>query len=197
MCIYGKIFINFHDESSHLIFIIEHVMAVNFVFENNTKREINYSTKFKWNKHKSEIKNLLDYLFNANQQEFIWHPTRQKFFNFFRKHQNFFNETIILDLVNHKGDHEFLSCVHRLLLDVNENTIQEIRNDPNSHKEFHHIILIFVDYLLLPDIFMREFKRDKNEIKINQYCHTVKNIHKKVHPDCKLAVDSIMQANTK
>ena len=35
---------------------------------------------------------------------------------------------------------------------------------------------------------MREFKRDTNEIKINQYCHTVKNIDKKVHPDSKLAV---------
>jgi hypothetical protein len=94
-------------------------------------------------------------------------------------------------LGNHEGVHEFLSCVLRLFLDVNENTIQEIRNDPNSHKEFHHIILIFVDYLLLPDIFMRELKRDTNEIKINQYCHTLKNIDKKVNPDRNLRSQSM------
>ena len=46
---------------------------------------------------------------------------------------------------------------------------------------------------------MREFKRDTNEIKINQYCHTVKNIDKKVHPDRKLAVaihENICKINT-
>ena len=46
---------------------------------------------------------------------------------------------------------------------------------------------------------MREFKRE-NEIKINQYCHTVKSLDKKVHPDSKLAVaihENICKINTK
>jgi hypothetical protein len=65
-------------------------------------------------------------------------------------------------------------------VNLNENTIVQIKSDPYAIKEFYHLIVLFLDYLILPDIFMREFRKDMNtEIIINQYCHTIKRSDKK------------------
>ncbi len=60
---------------------------------------------------------------------------------------------------------------------------------PNAIKEFYHLILLYLNYHILPDIFMREFRKDMHtEIIINQYCHAFKSSDNKTHPDSKLAV---------
>jgi hypothetical protein len=52
-------------------FYIAHATAVNLVFNSKTLTEINFSTKMKWREHKSEIRNLLNYLFGENIDQLI------------------------------------------------------------------------------------------------------------------------------
>jgi hypothetical protein len=68
--------------------IITHATAVNLVFNSKTLAEINFSTKMKWREHKSEIRNLLNYLFGENIDQFIFEATREKFKKFIKKYNN-------------------------------------------------------------------------------------------------------------
>jgi hypothetical protein len=173
-------------------FYIAHATAVNLVFNSKTLTEINFSTKMKWREHIGEIRNLLNYLFGENIDQFIFEATREKFKKFIKK----YNNNIDMDLyglfiksLDKNDDYGFIQYVGEIFVNLNENTIVQIKSDPYAIKEFYHLIVLFLDYLILPDIFMREFRKDMNtEIIINQYCHTIKRSDKKTHPDSKLAV---------
>ena len=73
--------------------------------------------------------------------------------------------------------------IYELLITLTEESIQNI---PNIH-ELHYLIIIFLNYLLLPDIFLRNFEKSNN-LKINKYCCKEKKIDQKTHSDSKLAV---------
>jgi hypothetical protein len=167
-----------------------HVTAVHLVFDCKTLVEVNFSTKFKWKDHKKENQNLLNYLFVGSIKQFIIRDTRKKFKIFFIKYRNNFESQLIDDLENtfdNADDNAFLRCIYELLMALSENTIEAIKKEPLSINQLHHLIIIFFDYLILPDIFMREFKRSTN-LQINQYCYTIRASDIKTHPDSKLAV---------
>ena len=174
-----------NDRFAHIAnnFYITHATAVNLVFNSKTLTKINFSTKMKWSGHKNEIKNLLNYLFGENIESFIFAKTRKKFKTFIQKYENNFDTDLYhkLDTFLTNGeDYEYISNFDKLLLNMDENGIEQIKSDPGAIKEYYHLIVLFLDYLILPDIFIREFRKDMNtEIIINQYCHAFKSCDKK------------------
>ena len=169
-----------------------HVLAVNLVFDNSTLIEINYSTKFKWKSHNEQIQTIVSYLFCTEYtKRFIILNTKEKFLNFFKINQQHYDALLYYNLktsiINNDNDKYVLNNVCKLLICTTKEIIQ-IFKESNQFFEFYHLIILFLNYLVLRDIFTRNYKKS-NSLKINQYVDIAgKKKDKKVHPDSKLAL---------
>ena len=137
------------------------VTAVSLISQCKTLVEINFSTKSKWKDHKKNVQNLLNYLFGEKIENFIFEDIKDSFINFFEYQADNFEIFLMNELKDNRNCRRFLSNTYLLLLSLSETAIQEVRGSFKC-SQLHHLIIIFLDFLILPDIFIREFKRSDN-----------------------------------
>jgi hypothetical protein len=119
------------------------------------------------------VKNLLNYLFVDKIENFIFEDIKESFIKFFEYHADNFKAFLLKELIDKRNCHRFLSNAILLLLSLSKTAIQEKRGSLKC-SQLHHLIVIFLDFLILHEIFIREIKRS-DSLKINQYVHFLKH----------------------
>jgi len=113
--------------------------------------EVNFSTKSKWKDHKTNVKNLLNYLFGDKIENFIFEDIKESFIKFFEYHADNFKAFLLKELIDKRNCHRFLSNAILLLLSLSKTAIQEKRGSLKC-SQLHHLIVIFLDFLILHEI---------------------------------------------